>query len=255
MRLKNFLVPAFVSCAAVVFSGCSTDEGTSEKKPAAKTPNEEGNKKGSGDANPSGPGTGNSGGNGAGTGTGVGTDNGSRSGSDANPGTGATTVSCEAQWADYVRHNAAGSFAMYRMTTTFDVDGQAGSMVMTNTQRVVQSTSDSVTIENTLTSDFQNSVTTETTTKQEFLESCGNADEVPPLQKGTERVTVPAGTFNTEWVLTRATDEGIQGTSKVWFATLASGESLMVKMLVTADEGTSNGIGTMLSELVETNKR
>jgi hypothetical protein len=140
------------------------------------------------------------------------------------------------------------------MTTSFVADGQASSFVMTNKATVIESSSASVTTKNEVISDFQNSVTTEKTTKQEFLASCGAAPATP-LEKGAERVTVPAGTFDTEWVLSKSSGEGAEGTSKVWLTTLSSGESLMVKMVVESSSSRSSGPGSMLSELMETNKR
>jgi hypothetical protein len=150
---------------------------------------------------------------------------------------------CEKAWKKHRDQNPIGSFYKLKTTTRFK----------SNNQESVSTVK--VTVKSNEEEQIFNTIATEATSseypykKVDFVEGCMKADDETEQERGTEKVTVPAGTFDTKWVLYIIKDaDGKETKSKFHFVEDKYGSEQLVKSI------TENEMMLSTSELVESNR-
>lgn len=146
----------------------------------------------------------------------------------------AEPVNCEEIWSAFITANPVGAQTEYTSTTITSYSGAEGlpepaTVVETYLETVKKSDDTSIAIEYTYSTDTlpAPSVETQELKKTEFLASCnapansgegqaqaatnnteGTAADVKIIEQGSEKLTVPAGEFDTDWVKATVTQTG-----------------------------------------------
>ena len=153
-------------------------------------------------------------------------------GATTSPVGGAASFNCGTAWKTYVAANPAGLSLAYKVTTeTKDTGGVVLNSSSRQTETKIIESSDA----RVVTSDGELS-------KAQFLEACGKvggpefgglAAQVTVLEKGPRTITVPAGTFATDYSKSSVVVGSSQGESTISSWTLSDGSGINVKSDVT----------------------
>jgi|GEM_PF-2165176 len=163
-------------------------------------------------------------------------------------------LTCDQQWANYVKMNVVGKFAKYK-TDTVTKFGATESKSSTEMKMTVLSADDtSVKIETESKVGANAFKSNSEITKTQFMSGCEKPAEAVSSEKGEEPgVEVPAGKFDTVWFITKTEQNGMKSTVKSWSTKLANGDMLLVK----SETQSQSAQMTMSSKmvLVETNRK
>jgi len=174
------------------------------------------------------------------------------------------TVPCETAWAKLVEAMKVGTIATYTTTSTTDVPGSAP--LTTKSERIETVTEvtpeqyafDSVTKTLTPAPTPEQKVTI-TVKKADFIQGCKTPAPAPEgfkmevLEEKDESVTVPAGTFASNYRKTKLTDaDGKQETlSEMWMGRDDTNRLLKMMTLSSITEGATTTKTTMITELIK----
>lgn len=160
-------------------------------------------------------------------------------------------LTCEDQWKKYVEVNNKDDFSKWSTNTESSFNDNvtktsstSKTTVLSSEDKAVKSKSETEMNGQTYPSEFE-------LTKVQFVDGCKKPAEV--LEQGEESVTVDAGTFDTKWTKTETEVAGNKTTSKSWITTLASGDTLLVK-IESETKMPNNNYSKSVMELVETNR-
>jgi hypothetical protein len=163
-------------------------------------------------------------------------------------------LTCDEQWANYVKLNVAGNYAKYKTDTVskFGANETKNSSEMKMT--VISSDDTSVKMETESKVGAQVFKSNSEFTKTQFMTGCEKPAEAVSTEKGEEAgVDVPAGKFDTVWFITKTEQNGMKSNTKSWSTKLANGDMLLIK----SETQSQSAQMTMSSKmvLVETNRK
>jgi hypothetical protein len=140
-------------------------------------------------------------------------------------------LTCEQRWSKYVDLNPVGKFVEHKSLVEKNFGGRPTTSESATGQKIVASSDDAVETEVTSKIGAQVFTSKSVLTKIQFIEACQKpAEQSPQVETGTEdAVEVPAGKFDTRWVIVRSQVAGTSIETKTWFHDLENGDTLMIK--------------------------
>lgn len=147
----------------------------------------------------------------------------------------ASAQDCENAWQSMKKEHKQGDMTRYSSVTESRFGEYSSRVVSESKTTVVSNSEENIHLKYENKVEGQEPQISEITLNHgTFVRDCQNAQDTQPngrTEKGTETVTVPAGTFQTEWTLFKNSENGNELESKSFFAKLASGRLLMVKSI------------------------
>jgi hypothetical protein len=149
-------------------------------------------------------------------------------------------IICEAAWKTYVASNPVGLTLGYRVSTE-NKDGQGAVMsssVSSSEKRIIESNETQVVqVSTSIIEGLPQPVENQSeVTREEFVEGCGRvgglnlpAGTVSVLEQSRQSVTVPAGTFDTNYTKYKASSTQLGGDSVLTNWILTDGSNIVVK--------------------------
>lgn len=183
---------------------------------------------------------------------------------DASTGAKDTTsspIDCATAWKTYVKANPTGLELTYKITSeTTGSDGAVISSNVTNSEsKIVESNDEHVVTLSKVSIPGLPANESETEwTKIQFLESCQTVDgldigdaSMTILEQSTQKITVAAGTFDTNYTKVAITSEGVGGesTNATWI--LQDGSNIVVKSETSVVIGSLGFTNHTVNELVK----
>jgi hypothetical protein len=140
---------------------------------------------------------------------------------------------CEQRWQDHVALNTVGKFTHHRSQVDKVFGGRPSRSESETEQKIVSSDDSAVETEIVSKIGGQSFTSRSKMTKQQFTDACnqspGNATQP---ESGTEAgVVVPAGKFDTRWVIVKSSTAAAELETKTWFYDAANGDTILVKSL------------------------